>query len=330
MPQRDLVVIGASAGGVTALQQLIHELPADFPAAILIVLHISRESSGLLPDVLVHAGRLPARNATYDEPIRNGHIYVAPPNRHLLVGPGRRIQIGHGPKENRFRPAVDPLFRSAALHGGANVIGIILSGGLDDGTAGLCAIKRAGGLSVVQSPEDAEVRSMPVSALQHVGADFFASAGEIGKQLPRLLTDPIVQAAPVSEETKIEVALAADERNRADVMMLGDPSPYTCPTCRGTLMRIHNATPERYRCHTGHAFTAMSLDEELRESVENAVWNVIRALQEHAMLLNEMVRRPGLGNQQIADYRERADAALKRAQALRDMLNSGSTSPPTD
>lgn len=321
MPEREIVVVGASAGGISALQSLVRGLPADFPGAILVVLHLSRESGGLLPQILASAGPLPASNARHREDIRTGHIYVAPPDRHLLVGPERRIYLGHGPKENRFRPAVDPLFRSAALNEGRKVIGIVLSGGLDDGTAGLCAVKQGGGLTVVQDPFDAEVPSMPRSALQHVAADYCMSAEKIGETLPVLLREtPTREMLQVSGDTRLEVELAADQRNQTDVAKMGQPSPYTCPSCAGSLMRIGGTYPVRFRCHTGHAFTAMSLDDEQRDKVENASWAAIRALQEYALLLQEMIRQPGFTNQEITDYSERAHQALKRAQLLREAL----------
>ncbi len=321
MPQREIVVVGASAGGIRALQSIIRGLPRDFPAAILIVLHLSRQSGGFLADIMAGAGVLPASNATHNEEIRAGQIYVAPPDRHLLIGPGRRIWLGHGPKENRFRPAVDPLFRSAAVNEGQKVIGIVLSGGLDDGTAGLCSIKQAGGLTVVQDPSDAEVPSMPRSALQHVAADYCMSAEKIGEILPVLLREaPSREMPQMSKGARLEVELAADQRNAEGATLLGEPSPYTCPSCSGSLMRVGGTSPVRFRCHTGHAFTALSLDEELRETVEDASWSAIRALQEHALLLQEMIRRPGFSNEEIADYSERAQQALKRAQLLREAM----------
>jgi len=321
MPEREIVVIGASAGGIIALRSIIRGLPKDFPAAILIVLHLSRQSGGLLPDILSEAGALTASNGRHNEEIRAGHIYTAPPDKHLLIGPERRIYLGHGPKENRFRPAVDPLFRSAALNAGQKVIGIVLSGGLDDGTAGLCAIKQAGGLTVVQDPSDAEVPSMPRSALQHVAADYCMGAEKIGEMLPVLLRKaPAREAAQMSEDIRLEVELAADERNQTDITRIGQPSPYTCPSCSGSLMRVGGTSPIRFRCHTGHAFTALSLDEEQREKVENATWSAVRALQEHAVLLQEMIRQPGFSNEEIADYSERAQQALERAKLLRQAL----------
>ena len=331
MPERDIVVVGASAGGISALQSILRALPKDFPAAILIVLHLSRESGGLLPKILAGSGALPASNACHNEQIRPGHIFVAPPDSHLLIGPGRRIYLGHGPKENRFRPAVDPLFRSAALREGRKVIGMVLSGGLDDGTAGLCTIKQAGGLAVVQDPLDAEVPSMPRNALQHVAADFCMTAEKIGEMLPVLLREaPIRETPPMSEDTRIEVELAESERNQTDVTKIGHPSPYTCPTCSGSLMRIGNTNPVRFRCHTGHAFTAMSLDEEQRATVENAAWAAIRALQEHAMLLQEMIRQPGFSPEEIADYNDRTEQALDRAKLLRETLTATPEQPAKD
>ncbi|HEX5279444.1 MAG TPA: chemotaxis protein CheB [Micropepsaceae bacterium] len=331
MPERDIVVIGASAGGISALQAIVRGLPADFPAAILVVLHLSRQSGGLLPEILARAGALPASNARHNEEISAGHIYVAPPDRHLLIGPERRIYLGHGPKENRFRPAVDPLFRSAALREGRKVIGVVLSGGLDDGSAGLYAIKRAGGLAMVQDPSEAEVPSMPRNALQHVAADYCASAEKIGEMLPILLRQAPVREMPaMSEDTRLEVELAADERNQLDVTQLGPPSPYTCPACSGSLMRIGNAQPVRFRCHTGHAFTVMSLDDEQREKVENAAWSAIRALQEHALLLQEMIRLPGFSGEEIADYAARAEQALERATLLRETLAATPDKPDKD
>lgn len=328
MAERDIVVIGASAGGISALQSLVRGLPVDFPAAILVVLHLSRQSGGLLPEILAHAGALLASNACHNEEIHAGHIYVAPPDRHLMIGPGRRIYLGHGPKENRFRPAVDPLFRSAALHEGRKVIGVVLSGGLDDGSAGLYAIKQAGGLAMVQDPSEAEVPSMPRNALQHVAADYCGSAEKIGEMLPILLRQAPVREMPaMSEDTRLEVELAADERTQLDVTQLGPPSPYSCPACSGSLMRIGNAQPVRFRCHTGHAFTAMSLDDEFREKVENTAWSAIRALQEHALLLQEMIRRPGFSHEEIADYGDRAEQALNRAKSLRETLAATPQNP---
>jgi two-component system chemotaxis response regulator CheB len=282
---------------------------------------MSPHSPGLLPDILSGFGPLPARKARHGEPIEKGHIYVAPPDRHLLAGAHRTIQIGHGPKENRFRPAVDPLFRSAAVNYGAQTVGLVLSGGLDDGTAGLCAIKQAGGLAIVQDPAEAQSPSMPRSALNHVAVDHCLPADEIGAMLPQLVREaPAGRPRAMSDETRMEVALAADERNQADIQKLGEPSSYTCPSCHGSLFRVSNATPVRFRCHTGHAFTALTLENELQDKIENAAWNAVRTFQEQAMLFGEMATRPGISNQEASNYSLRAELALKRAQLLRESI----------
>src|SRR5262245_61050072 len=189
MPDRDIFVVGASAGGVAALQRLAAGLPEDFPGTLFVVLHLSPHSEGGVPEILSRAGPLPAANARNGEEIRRGRIYMAPPDRHLLLTSSGRIRLGHGPKENRFRPAVDPLFRSAALAYGPCATGIVLSGGLDDGTAGLCAIKQAGGITIVQDPDDAEVSSMPQSALRHVKVDHCLGVDAIAGLLPRVASE---------------------------------------------------------------------------------------------------------------------------------------------
>src|SRR5262245_18016253 len=327
MPQRNIFVIGASAGGVTALQRLVGGLPAEFPGALLVVLHLSRHSIGVLPDILSRAGPLPARNARYGQTIRTGCIYVAPPDRHLLVAPGGRIQLGHGPKENRFRPAVDPLFRSAALHYGPCVTGLVLTGGLDDGTAGLCAIKQAGGIAIVQDPREAEVRSMPESALRHLAVDYRLGIEAIAALLPGLATHECEEAERLErvrsmpKDIEVEVQVAADERAReGDIMKLGDASRFTCPECHGSLLQIRNATPTRFRCHTGHSYTAVSLEADLGERIEDAAWNAIRALEEHAMLLNKMAEESTEFGEDAARLRARAKKAMERSALVRQAI----------
>jgi two-component system chemotaxis response regulator CheB len=327
MPQRNIVVIGASAGGVTALQRLVGRLPADLPASLFIVLHLSPESGALLPEILTRAGPLPAVNARHDDEIRTGCIYVAPPDRHLLLLQPGRVSVGYGPKENRFRPAVDPLFRSAALTYGPRVIAIVLTGGLDDGTAGLCAVKQAGGMAIVQNPEEAEISSMPLNALRHVAADHVLTLDRIASLLPRLVREPAppppAGSIDMADEIRIEVAVAADERLPADITKLGRPSVFTCPECHGSLLRMMDGPQVRYRCHTGHAFTALSLEEELRENVEDVTWGAVRALQEHAMLLSGMAEEPGVTREESGTYREQADDARRRAALVRDSLAKG-------
>jgi len=328
MANRDIVVIGGSAGATTALQRLIGNLPGDFPAAIFIVVHISPDSPGMLPQIFANAGQLPAADGRHGEAIELGRIYVAPPDRHLLIKAPGLVQIGYGPKENRFRPAVDPLFRSAAYALGPRVIGIVLSGGLDDGTIGLQAIKQAGGLTIVQNPDDAEVPSMPASALRHVAVDHRADIDDMAELLVKLAGEPIKQKAAAAEpampmELEVEVQVQADEHRRETAIReLGEPSLFTCPDCHGALIEIKDSLPRRFRCHTGHAYTSASLEAELGEKIENALWNTIRALEEHAMLLNHMAKHNHDSSSEPTRLSASAQDALRRAGLIRDALAS--------
>jgi two-component system chemotaxis response regulator CheB len=331
MLHRDIVVIGASAGGIVALQRLASRLPADFPASVLIVVHLARESAGMVPEILARAGPLPASNARHGEALLHGHIYVAPPDRHLLLIEPGKIHIGHGPKENRFRPAVDPLFRSAAVTYGARNIGIILSGALDDGTAGLCAIKNAGGLAIVQDPAEAQVPSMPVSAFRHVAVDYVLTMEKMAALLPELVREvPRTSAAgrgSVPDNIQIEIEVASDQERHPGILKLGSPSIFTCPECHGSLVKVRDSVPARFRCHTGHAFTAAALEEELREQGEMSAWSTVRTLQEHAMLLQKLMEGSGLTSDEIAGLRTRAEDALARASLVRTAIRKTGNEP---
>jgi two-component system chemotaxis response regulator CheB len=288
---RDVVVIGTSAGGVTALSTIIKQLPKDLNAAIFIVLHISPHQRSNLPDILTRAGNLNAAHAMDGEPIHHGRIYIAPPDHHLLLEPGL-VRVTKGPKENRFRPAIDPLFRSAAYAHGPEVIGVVLTGALDDGTAGLWAIKDRGGIAVVQDPDDAEQRSMPWTALNNVEVDHCLPVRDIAKVLVTLTQERIGEkASPMSDKIGIEtkIALGHDSAD-LDVTQLGKPSEFSCPECHGTLTEIMNGKLQRYRCHTGHAFSNASLLAELTDSVEQSLWNSIRAIEERIRLLKHLAQ----------------------------------------
>jgi two-component system chemotaxis response regulator CheB len=295
--QRDTIVIGASAGGIRALRTIAAGLPADFPASLLVVVHVRPDVPNMLPEVLARSGPLPVEHPRHGSSIRPGQIYVAPPNRHLLITPERQIHLGNGPKENGARPAIDPLFRSAALCCGSQTAGVILSGALDDGVAGLCAIKQAGGIAIVQDPYEAEASSMPASALRHVAVDYCATSSQIPQLLTRMVTSDVPLRPPrersneMPKETEISVDVAADETHRENAIReLGTPSLFTCPECHGSLLEIKGPGPVRFRCHTGHAFTIATLEAELRAKIESSSWNTIRSLEEHAMILEEMIK----------------------------------------
>jgi two-component system chemotaxis response regulator CheB len=281
MQPRHLVVIGTSAGGIEALRQLVAGFPPDFPAAIAIVMHTSPQSPGILHEILVRAGPLPAVSPTGIERLRAGYIYVAPPDFHLLVEPGR-LCVAKGPRENRFRPAIDPLFRSAAQVYGPNAIGIVLTGNLDDGTAGLWAIKQLGGITIVQDPSDALFPSMPQSAVESVKVDHVVPLAEIPALVVRLTARPAADAPhQVPEGLEVEVKIAKQEDPlKAGVGNIGAPSSFACPECHGVLLQLKEGGRIRFRCHTGHAYSAESLLADIREQIEVQLWNAIRAMQE--------------------------------------------------
>jgi two-component system chemotaxis response regulator CheB len=292
-------------------------LPGDLPATIFAVVHVSADSPGMLPSILNQAETLPAAMAEDGAAILPGHIYVAPADHHLLLEHGH-MRVTRGPKENRFRPAVDPLFRSAAQAYGPRVIGIVLSGLLDDGAAGLWAVKRQRGLAIVQEPTEAAYPSMPLAALKYVAVDYTLSTAEIGKLLPQLVRTEVEdeEAPTVPEPMEIETKIAL-EGNALDagVMQLGPLSPYTCPECSGVLVQVRDGRLLRFRCHTGHAYSVESLLAAINESIEQTLWSTVRVLEEHMLLLRHLGEHA----------QERSDETLARrlqskAQSAEDQI----------
>lgn len=334
---KDIIVIGASAGGLEALRALAAGLPADFAAAVFVVLHTSPESPGLLPAILGRAGPLPAVAAEDGERLRTGRIYVAPPDHHLVVEPGV-VRATRGPRENRFRPAIDPLFRSAAQTYGPRVAGVILTGYLDDGTAGLWTVKQLGGTAVVQDPADALVDSMPLSALRHVEVDYCLPLAEIAPLLVRLSGDVVEEGVhEVPEETRIEVNIAKSrEALKAGVLKLGEPSNYACPECHGVLLQLKEEGRIRFRCHTGHAYSLESLVAEIDEAIEESLWNAIRSVEEKILLMRHLAEQVGgKGNGAAAErFRRLAQTAQRRADLVRravfDEGAAGATAAETE
>ena len=325
MPNQDRIVIGTSTGGFEALKALAGGLPPDLPAALFIVLHIGPNGLGILPEILQRAGPLPAANARQGEPIRPGRIYVAPPDHHLLLEPSGHVRLSRGPKENRFRPAVDPLFRSAALAFGPRVVGVVLSGHLDDGTAGLWAIKDRGGTAVVQRPEDALAPSMPRSALAHVAVDHCLSLKEMGPLLAELARTPVTEKGglPVPKRMETEVKIAQEDNAlEAGIVQWGEPSLYACPECHGVLLQLKEGTNLRFRCHTGHAYTLEALLADYTERTEEGLWSAIRSMEETVLLLRRMaeqVAEHGQG-QAAAALGQKAREAQRRADWVRQAV----------
>lgn len=321
-----IIVMGASTGGFEAFQQIIKALPADFNAAILIVWHISPDTNGILPQVLNKLNVLYASNARDNEQIVPGHIYIAPPDHHMLVEEGK-LRITRGPKENRFRPAIDPLFRSAAYAYGNRVIAVILSGNLDDGTAGLWTVKQYGGIAIVQDPFDAEVPSMPRNAMRAVNVDHIVPITELPKLLNRLITEPLMHNSNVmkNEQTKKEIEIAAEENAlKKNILDYGELSPFTCPECHGVLSRLQNDKVIRYRCHTGHAYSIDTLMAALTERIEDSLYNALRGIDESIMLLNNMGDYYAESNQpKLASlYFKKAKEAEERALYVRQAVLS--------
>src|SRR5215475_540343 len=319
-----VIVIGTSAGGVQALKTLLAGLPVDLDAYVLAVIHIAPSSPGLLPDLLSKAGRLHCVHPSQGEMLQRRRFYVAPPDRHMLIDARGSIRLSHGPKENRARPAVDPLFRSAALAFGPSVIGVILTGNLDDGTAGLLAVKRSGGTTVIQNPVDAAAPSMPRSAAMHVHIDHTVPLSKLAPLLVSLSKErPSAERRVMPDELRIEAEIAADERaTPGDLAKIGVPSIFTCPDCHGTLLKVRDEQLLRFRCHTGHAYTAQSLLSTLNETTEDTIWSAVRALQEGAMLLEHLAqhaRDAGQVNEANSLDREAQDK-LEQAELVRKTL----------
>ena len=331
MPTKDIIVVGASVGGIEALRTIISGLPEDFPATVFVVMHIAPQSPGVLADILDRAGALPAANAVDRERIERGRIYVAPPDQHLVIEPDR-VRITRGPKENRFRPAVDPLFRSAAQAYGPRVIGVILTGNLDDGSAGLRAVKQLGGTCVVQDPQEALAPSMPASAMRQVRVDHCLSVAEIAPLLVHLTSRPLEGegAYEVPEEMDIEVRIAREDTAlEAGVLKLGEPSNYACPECHGVLLQLKGGPPIRFRCHTGHAYSVDSLLAEISEKVEDSLWNAIRSIEESVLFMNHLAEHSSEGDngKTARQFAKMAEESQQRANLVRQAAMSSQDQP---
>jgi two-component system chemotaxis response regulator CheB len=316
--KKDIIVIGASAGGIDALKTIVSDLPAELPATILITLHTAPYSLGILPEILERSGNLPASNATDLEQIQRGRIYVAPPDFHLLLEAPGFLRVTKGPKENRFRPAVDPLFRSAAHAFGPRVIGVVLTGWLDDGTAGLWAVKERGGTAVVQHPEDSFASGMPLNAVKHVEVDHITPLREIAPLLVRLAGEPVRKEGeiPMSDQMETEVKIAKEENAlESGILRWGEPSIYTCPECHGVLLQKDEGSNLRFRCHTGHAYSVDSLLSEITEKSEESLWNAVRAVEEGILLMRELARH-------FEEQHNRQEAKLLSAKAHQAQLKA--------
>jgi two-component system, chemotaxis family, protein-glutamate methylesterase/glutaminase len=313
-----LIVIGASAGGMQAFKSLVAQFPADLPAAVFIAIHMSPDTTcDVLIRALNEAGPLPCQQATDGEQFQSGRIYVAPVDRHMMIA-GPKIMITHGARENRSRPAIDPLFRSAAVAHGNRVIGVILTGFLDDGTSGMRAIKRCGGICVVQDPADADYPDMPRSVVVNVGFDHCLPLAQMGAVLSRLAGLVPGRRRPAPEDVVIESKIA--QRVLSDlpsVETLGEQVPYNCPDCGGVLWQIKDGDLLRYRCHTGHAFTSAVLLAVQSSKIEETLWTALRMFEERQNLMATMHARPdGKSSKAMAERQKDAQVHIDRLRAI--------------
>ncbi|MEH2406629.1 chemotaxis protein CheB [Nostoc sp.] len=326
----DIIVIGTSAGGLKVLGAILGAVPADINAVFFIVQHLAADKPSILPEILTDVGSLPASHPVDGESIKTGRIYIAPPDYHLLVNEGL-MRVVRGPQENRFRPAIDTLFRSAARAYGTRVVGVVLTGYLDDGTVGLQAIKKRGGVAIVQDPKEAEYPSMAKSALRYVKVDYCLPLAEIPDLVVRLSKEPPAQeeAYPVTEEIEIESRIAEQQMNTQELLenveVIGTRTTYTCPECNGSIWQIGKGEPLRFRCHIGHSFTASVFLSEQTQNLENALWSAVRAMEEKVTFSRQMAER--MRNYNLANavtkYEDHAMNLDKEVSLIRDIILNG-------
>jgi len=286
----NIITIGGSAGALTALKEIIFELPESINAAIFIVIHFPEDKESFLTEILKKRAELNIVHAVNNCSIEKGNVYIAPPGFHLIIKKGKLL-LSNGPKENRFRPSIDVLFRSASLAYGSLVTGVILSGALDDGVAGLSAIKKSGGVAVVQDPEDAIMDGLPLNAIKDVEPDYCMPAAEIASVLQSV--------ANKKEKTKImkkdellewESSFAEGQTfDMGEIKKHSDATRYICPLCEGPLFKLHDKKMDRYRCFVGHAFSAETLLNLTNEKIEHLLWTTYRTMDEKKEMLSNMI-----------------------------------------
>jgi two-component system chemotaxis response regulator CheB len=329
--QRDTVIVGASAGGVTALRTLLAGLPAEFPGRVLVVLHVAPSGVNALASVLARSTSMTVRSASNQDRLEPGVVLVARPDHHLVVVDDS-VLLTRGPRENGHRPAVDVLFRSAARDLGARTIAVVLSGAQDDGSAGLRAVRARGGLGVVQDPDDAQHPGMPMNAIQAADPEYVLPVAQmpalltrlIGTEVADLTADQTVTADLTLLETEVAIAeLAPDSLHQSH--RPGSASGLSCPDCHGTLFVVDERDFVRFRCRVGHAWSVQSLMAEHRTAIEGALWMAMRALEEKAALCTDMSDRVGTAGAEISArrFREQAREARQAAELLRTLLADG-------
>lgn len=302
MVARDIIAIGASAGGVEAVQKLVATFPADLNAAIFITIHLYERSGGMLPDLLNRIGPLPAAHPWEEMPIEKGRIYVAPPDYHLILG-RETVHVGHGPKENMQRPCINAMFRSAAATHGERVAGVLLTGLLDDGAAGLWEIQQHGGATIVQDPEEAPFRSMPESAIRGLNVQYIVRIAEMGPLLTRLTAGD-----------RMESRTQTDERPREQATM------QACPDCGGAMTIQTMGRLKEYRCHVGHRFGLKTMVSEKSGVVERSIWMALSQSEELLQLLEQAQTQ--MDEESAAKVSEEIARRRKEQEVLRGLIEN--------
>jgi len=318
---RDIVVIGCSAGGVEALPRIIQQFPPDFEAAILIAQHLAPTHTPYLVTILQRSSRLPLEWAEQGAPVKPGHIVVTPPDLHLVLSDGH-IGLTRGARENYARPSINKLFRSAAAEYGNRVIGVLLTGMLEDGVAGLQAIRDAGGFVIVQDPRDAAYPELPSRALQALEPDRTLPIDAIGAAIIAASRDDVTVAPPpphVAIEAELDRRFHAEP---SDMKLLGPQTALSCPECRGPMWQLGDERLRRFRCYLGHVVTANEMLVASADDVESALWSAVRALNDHAMTLETLAAdATRIGNGESAEaYSRRAQAARRQTEVAHQFV----------
>ena len=323
MANRDILAIGTSAGGVEALLFLAKHFPADFPAAVLVTIHLSSHFRSSLDELLSRAGPLPAAFAGDGDPIENGRIYVAPADRHLLVE-GERIVLGHGSRENNARPAIDPMMRSVALCCGRRTVGVVLTGTLSDGASGLWALGQSGGMTVVQDPGDAAFSDMPSNALKRLKPDHVVSLKALPKLLASLASEPAGKPMPVPKSIDFEIEIAKGAHATIEDMdRFGRRSGFACPDCHGAMWEIEEGELVRFRCHVGHTYTAELMSVALDENLRRSLGSALRVLEERRALSRDLEFKAEQSGQLhlAATWAQRADEFQRELSVIRQSID---------
>lgn len=313
-----VIVIGASAGGVRALLQLLPRLTPNIPAAILIVLHIGAHRSHLA-ELITAKGPNRAVFAQSGQALEAGTIYIAPPDQHLLLESGG-LRLFRGPKEHHARPAINPLFRSAALELGVRAVGVILTGMLDDGAAGLHAIKACGGTTIVQDPDEATEPSMPLNALAVTPADYIVRLDDMADLLNNLAISKSSEPTDAPHWLRAEHAISLGSEGMQALAKIGHPSGYTCPDCGGALFELRDGKPVRFLCHTGHAFSLLSLASAQALVTDEALWAALRVVQEKEAILRHLADASSARTVDQQAALEEADSLAVFADHLRAVI----------